>query len=331
MKRSAIYARVSSEEQALEGTSIDLQVEKGHGYAGLRDWGEVSEYVDAGYSGGNDNRPQLQRLMQDVEADRVDVVIVWKLDRFFRNLRLLLEYKERLDEAKVAFVSVSESVDTSSQAGRLLFNILGSIAEWERESITERTKEGRRRRFAEGKWAAGKPPYGYRYNPETKGLDIREDEARVVRRIYQLYVHDRLGQLQVARQLNTEGVPGKKGSSSWHNSSVRDTLVHPCYKGKHPKGVEVEPIVEESLWELAQKRRKDNPKLHRREGSQWLLQAMVKCGVCGRTLNCAKTPNKAHPDRRTYTCTGRWNRAYPADRVRCTLPRMNADWLEREV
>lgn len=329
VKRAGLYPRVSTEEQAKEGTSIDSQLAKLRTHAQLHDWQVVGEYVDAGYSGRTDDRPELQRVIKDAEAGRLDVVAVWKMDRFFRKLKLLLEYKERLDKAGVAFVSVSEGIDTSTPMGRLLFNLLGSIHEWEREEIVSRTKAGRQTRYARGEWASGQPLYGYQYDPITKKLKVREDEAPTVRRIFSLYVHDRLGFAQIGRLLNAEGVRPRQQASRWHSSAIRNVIAHPGYKGDHPVKIECPPIIEPALWEMAQKRRRDNAHLHRRDGDPWLLQAMVKCGLCGRLLK-AEWSHGAN-GRRVYSCYGRRQDTFPDSDHKCSLPRIPADWLEDQV
>ncbi|MBA7542284.1 hypothetical protein ES705_34604 [subsurface metagenome] len=206
---------------------------------------------------------------------------------------------------------------------------MGVIAEWERERIVERTRKGRLARYAQGKWASGQPLYGYSYNSQTKGLDIREDEAVIVRRIYDLYVFNRLGFEQIARLLNTEKVPPRQNASKWHKGAIRDIITHPGYKGKHPKGVELLAIVTPTLFELAQQRIKDNPHIHRRDGSPWLLQGLIKCGLDGLTLACDYSHGTN--GRRVYSCRGRLQGTNPDSKQKCNLPRIDADWLENEV
>ena len=171
-----LYRRASTEEQE-KGTSLDWQLEK---------LAEVApnaiDYCDAGYSGTNGDRPDLLRLINDTQPG--DRVYVLRLDRLARNLRLLLEIEAKFRDIGVPLISITENIDTSTAAGRMMFHMLGIVAEWEREAIIERTKSGRYARNREGKWAAGNALYGYQHNPETKSLEIREDEASVVRHIY---------------------------------------------------------------------------------------------------------------------------------------------------
>ena len=315
------YRRVSTEEQQKEGTSLDWQLAK---------LAEVApnaiDYCDAGYTGTNGNRPDLLRLLNDTQPG--DRVLVCKLDRLARNLRLLLEIEAKFRDKNVPLISITENIDTSTAFGRMTFQILGVVDEWERETIIERTRSGRRARCREGKWGGGNSLYGYRYNPETKFLEIREDEASVVRRIYNLYVFDRLSQEQIARWLNTENIRTARGGNDWKGNCVREILIHPGYKGEHPTGVKIPVIIDPQLWEQAQKRRHDNRHLHPRQRAPWLLQGMAKCGFHGYTLSCKTS---SHHTGRVYSCPARLLHAHPAGSPRCKLPRMDAAWLEDEV
>jgi len=312
------YRRVSTEEQHKEGTSLDWQLAKLAVVAP-----NAIDYCDAGHTGTNGDRPDLRRLLQDVQPG--DRVLLWKLDRLARNLRLLLEIEGKLRDMKVPLISITENIDTSTPFGRMIFQILGVVAEWEREIIIERTKSGRYARWSKGQWASGKTKYGYRFVPETKFLEIREDEAIIVRRIYDLYVFDHLGLVQIARLLNSEGIRTRKGNM-WQESSINIILKHPGYKGEHPSGVKMPVIIEPKLWELAQKRCRDNTRIHRRRDSPWLLQGIMHCGLCGLVLRCDYDPRGG--TYRVYSCRGRMRRHEPDYSHKCRLPILRAVWLE---
>ena len=143
--RAAIYARVSTNDQTAENQLIELRR-----YCAARDW-TPTEYVDTGISGAKDRRPALDRLMADASQRRIDAVIVWRLDRFGRNLRHLITAIEELNAAGIAFVSMGESIDTGSPTGRLLLGIMGSFAEFERERIRERINAGLQRAKKQGR------------------------------------------------------------------------------------------------------------------------------------------------------------------------------------
>jgi putative DNA-invertase from lambdoid prophage Rac len=137
--RAALYARVSTNDQTCENQLLELRR-----YCQARGW-TASEYVDTGVSGSKDRRPGLDQLMTDAKARHIDMVVCWRLDRFSRSLRHLVVAIEELTSDGVGFVSVGESIDTNSAAGRLLLGVLGSFAEFERERIKERIQAGLQR------------------------------------------------------------------------------------------------------------------------------------------------------------------------------------------
>ena len=142
--RAAIYARVSTADQTCENQLIDLRR-----YCAARGW-DATEYVDTGVSGAKERRPALDQLMTDARRRKVDTVVVWRLDRFGRNLRHLITAIEELNAAGVSFVSMGENIDTASPTGRLLLGIMGSFAEFERERIRERIHAGLARARRQG-------------------------------------------------------------------------------------------------------------------------------------------------------------------------------------
>ena len=142
--RAAIYARVST-----NGQDCSNQLHELRRYCEARGW-TVTEYADTGISGSKDRRPALDTLMADAAARRLDAVVCWRLDRFGRNLRHLITAIEELTSAGIAFVSIGESIDTTTPAGRLMLGILGSFAEFERERIRERIHAGLSRARREG-------------------------------------------------------------------------------------------------------------------------------------------------------------------------------------
>lgn len=172
--RAALYARVSTTDQQTENQLIELRR-----YAEARGW-IATEYVDLGTSGSKDRRPDLDRLMADVAARRIDSVVVWRLDRFGRNLRHLVVTIEELTAAGIAFVSLGESIDTTSPTGRLMLGILGSFAEFERERIRERIGAGLARARRQGtRLGRRRARVPLRDLERTAGLSVR-DAARML-------------------------------------------------------------------------------------------------------------------------------------------------------
>ena len=192
--RVALYTRVSTEDQAREGYSLATQREYLENCAKQHDWVVVYDssgniYVDDGYSAGSTNRPALQRLMRDAKAGRFDCVLFYKLDRFSRNQRDLLNLIEDLESWQVAFKSATEPFDTTTSSGKLMLQQLGSFAEFERARIAERVRPGMERSVKEGKWHGARyAPYGYRYNKGKALLELNPKEVRIVKLIYSMYL-----------------------------------------------------------------------------------------------------------------------------------------------
>lgn len=151
--RVAIYARVST---AGSGQSPEMQIREIREYLARRGWTLTGEYVDAGISGSKDSRPELNRLMTDAHRRRFDCVVVWKFDRFARSVSHLLRALDTFRALGIEFVSLSESLDTATPAGRMVFTVLGAVAELERSLIVERVKAGLRNARAKGK-TLGRP------------------------------------------------------------------------------------------------------------------------------------------------------------------------------
>lgn len=145
--RVAIYARVSTNH----GQDAGLQTRELRQFAQARGWTIIGEYVDSGVSGAKDSRPELNRLMLDAKRRRFDVVLVWKLDRFGRSLRHLVNALAEFESLNIAFVSLSDNLDLSTASGRLMFNIIGAMAEFERALIQERVKAGIRNARSKGR------------------------------------------------------------------------------------------------------------------------------------------------------------------------------------
>jgi DNA invertase Pin-like site-specific DNA recombinase len=145
--RVAIYARVSTLNH---GQDVSLQTRELQQFAVARGWQVAGEYVDAGVSGSKESRPELNRLMTDARRRKFDAVLVWKLDRFGRSLRHLVNALAEFESLSIAFVSLSDNLDLSTASGRLMFNIIGAMAEFERELIRERVKAGMKNAKAKG-------------------------------------------------------------------------------------------------------------------------------------------------------------------------------------
>ena len=167
-QKVAVYARVSTQEQAVEGVSIDAQIAALKANAKIQGWEVTDVYIDGGYSGGTDERPALKRLLADAKQRQFNIIAVCKLDRFFRNLRLLLNRLDSLEQLGIKFITTQEGLDTSSPYGKFAVQMMGVIAEFERGRIGERVKDSRRYLIAQGRWPGGRPVYGYRWLPKEQ-------------------------------------------------------------------------------------------------------------------------------------------------------------------
>jgi DNA invertase Pin-like site-specific DNA recombinase len=329
--RVALYIRVSTDEQAREGVSLAEQRERLELWAKLEGWEVTGHYSDEGVSGATDNRLELQRLMYDAKTGRFDLVAVAKLDRFFRNTRLLLNYIYELDEYGVSFAAQAEGIDTrKSGIGKVILALLGAVAEWERDRIGERIKDFRSHLASKGRWSSGRTPFGYRFNKDTKELDIYEPEAEVVRHIFNTYVNYSLGTFRVAERLNKEQklTPrwGRRKHNFWTQSAIRYVLTHPAYKGGQSEDWQFKcpPIVEPTLWYLAQRRLATNRHFKPTKRGKLDFQGLLRCGLCGHTLRIGCDRNQAMK----YECPGRLKRLHLDGSPRCTLPRYSVNLLE---
>ena len=338
--RVVSYARVSTTEQASEGTSLDFQKSQLTGYCQLQGWTVVNSYVDGGYSGKNADRPGLQRLLTDAKLGLFDKMVVFKLDRLARNLSLLLEIEKTLKEHGITLISMKESVDTSTPTGKMAFSLFGVVSEWDRANIVERTRNGRLQRYKEGCWGGGKSPYGYSYDKKTRKLIINESEARVVRRMYSEYVNGK-SLFAISQGLNQDHIPPRaKRSQGWWQTAVRQVLLNPVYRGTEGVNrhahislinsmdlsnaimMSVPSLVSEQEWHIAQNRMQANKHVKPNKQKTHLLQGMITCAICGYHF-----ASKRH----YYTCRGRMKYVHPDGLSRCKAPYIRADWLENEL
>lgn len=224
--RVAIYARVSTEDQAKEGFSLDAQLDKLRSYCKARGWEIAGEYVDDGYSGRNTNRPAYQKMMQNM--DRWDAILVIKMDRIHRNSKNFMLMMDQLRANGKEFVSMTESLDTSTAMGRFVMDIIQRIAQLESEQIGERVYIGMEQKAKMGDGILGfNIPYGYDYVDGK--LVINRDEAKNVRDIFRWYLEGKsIG--WIAKTLQNQKILTKKGGC-WAKKTVSSILKNPVYCG----------------------------------------------------------------------------------------------------
>lgn len=238
--RVALYTRISKDEKVTRGMSLADQEARLRSYCESRNgedpWSVVELYQDNGQSGKTLDRPAFQHLRDDAKAKRFGAVAIIKLDRLTRSVRDLGTLIEEFGKGKIELVSLSESIDTSSAAGRFVLNLLGSVAQWEREAISERTTSALRFRRDAGKAYSGETPWGFARvdTSQAKLLKPLERELAVVRRIYALR-QDGLTLRAIATVLNTDRIRTKKGRK-WAPEQIRYMLANELYQpflGEH--------------------------------------------------------------------------------------------------
>jgi site-specific DNA recombinase len=236
----ALLLRVSSEEQR-DRETIELQREFLKEYCRLYELEVAEIYADDGVSGTIPlhERPEGRRLLEDARAGKFTTLLVYRLDRLGRSLLVIVDAHDRLQAAGVSLRSATEPIDTSTPSGRLIFQMLASFAEYERETIGERTRAGLHRALRNGKHA-GRIPYGYKLSPDESGLEVVEEEARIVREIF-ANVAEGSTLYGESKRLNDEGVPSpgwrfkgeRKHGGAWSPSTVRAIIRQPAYSGVH--------------------------------------------------------------------------------------------------
>lgn len=313
-KKCYIYTRVSTSMQ-VDGYSLDAQREKLRKYAEFQEMSVAGEYSDEGKSGKNiDGRPQFLQMLNDIEVgkDKIDFVLVFKLSRFGRNAADVLNSLQTMQDFGVNLICVEDGIDSSKDSGKLMISVLSAVAEIERENILVQTMEGRKQKAREGKWNGGFAPYGYRL--ENGELIIAEDEAEIIRVIFDKYVNTTMGSNSIARYLNQHDYQKKKRQNntldSFSSNFVRKVLENPIYCGKlaygRRKNVKIpgtrnqyhvvaqesypvydgihESIISEEVWRLAQKRREAtggrNEKIYHPDREN-IMSGLLKCPICG--------------------------------------------------
>ena len=227
----AIYLRVSTEDQAKEGYSLEVQREYLLSFAKQNNYEIYKIYQDDGVSGYELRRPALSQLLQDAKDRRFDLVLVYKLDRFSRRLRDLINIVDEFESLGISLKSATEPFDTATSSGKLMFQQLGSFAEFERNRIIERVFPGMVKGVQKGNWQGARfAPFGYRYNKEKKLLEIDEREANIVKLIYIIYLAGK-NTHYIVEYLYRKGYKTRTGGK-FYTKLIGDILKNQIYIGK---------------------------------------------------------------------------------------------------
>ena len=279
----ALYRRVSTDKQADEGYSLDIQKEKLQAYSKTFSCvREIRDYMDDGFSGSTLERPGMQRLIQDIEAGEITHVIVVKLDRLSRSQKDTLHLIEDvMIPANVAFISILESFNTDTAFGRAMIGILSVFAQLERENIFERTRGGMQKRVEKGYWpGGGRTPYGYDYDP-IKGILVPNRQAEMVRYIYDRYLAGESMQT-IADRLDL-----KYEKLVYNIITRKSNAGYIVYKGEEYQGLH-EPIVSLETYDRAMELLAERSAAKLVTKTSHLLTGLCRCGVCGAKMRYMK-------------------------------------------
>jgi DNA invertase Pin-like site-specific DNA recombinase len=274
-------------------------------------------YDDGGFTGANLERPAFQRLMDDMDAGKVDILVVYKVDRLSRSLLDFAQVMRRFNAADVSFVSVTQNFNTADAMGRLTLNILFSFAQFEREMISERTRDKVAAARRRGKWTGGPVPLGY--DVVDKKLIINELEADTIREMFRLYL-ERCSGLEVMKELNRQGRATKRHISkngrvrqarAWSKDAVLRTLKNPIYRGMMPYKDESFPgdheaIISPQDFAQAQAILSGNytPKRKAAQNPAYILRGLLRCECCGAAYTPGSTRRRG-TEYRYYRCVTR--------------------------
>lgn len=346
-RRCAIYTRKSHEEGLDQDfNSLHAQRDSGETFiASQKHEGWVALptlYDDGGFTGANTERPALTKLLADIEAGLIDVVVVYKIDRLSRSLLDFVNLLQVFEQKNVAFVSVTQQFNTANPMGRLVLNILICFAQFERENIAERIRDKMAASRRRGKWVGGSPPLGYDIDFAAKKLVINEAEAKTVRWIFQRFLQLRSGG-PVAQELRERGITTK----SWTSKTGRKHTGQPfdrgtlykilhhrtyigevSYKGSNYPG-EHAPILPRETWDQVQELLAES---HISRGNRnrsvvpGFLKGVARCSHCGCSLTMSYTrKEKGGPMYRYYRCVTGAKQGAAA----CPLTQVPAGDLER--
>lgn len=349
VKKCYIYTRVSTAMQT-DGYSLDAQERRMQDYAAYNNLQIVGKYSDEGRSGKSiEGRPEFLRMMEDIEShkDNVSYVLVFKLSRFGRNAKDVLVNLETMQLNDVNLICVEDGIDSSKDAGKLIISVLASVAEIERENIAAQTFAGRQEKAAKGLWNGGKAPYGYNLIKGSGKLEINENEAEIVKVIFDKFVNESLSPDKISKFLNDhyKRIPVQKHDKNLFTSnfvrkildnetycgyivygktrSVQDkkdrSKVHRVKNDEYIKSVGTHtPLISSEIWNIACSKRQASKEQHRKNKTRctdhtYPLSGLIVCPDCGCKMNgyssSKKNPNKGGMYKTTFAYKCRNNKS----------------------
>lgn len=342
----AIYARVSTDAQAEHGYSLETQISACRQKATELGAGIIQEYVDDGFSGAFLDRPALEQLRDALDAKTYNIVICYTPDRLARRLSHQLLLTEEIERSGASLCFVSDEYKTTPE-GRMMYQMQGVFAEYEREKIKERTMRGKRGKLRSGHPVLNHRILGYDWDKSESRYTINEAEAAIVKRIFDLYLSGEVGGIeQIARELTRDKVPTKHGGTIWHGASVHKILMRQMYTGSYfanristtktgahkltqtirPKtewiAMSCPQIITSKTFNAVQSKLRRNLSCRSKRGeTSTLLQGILRCGVCGRNMVQRKNIKESY-----YVCSGRYQYNRPIKSTPC-----NAMYCRTEI
>jgi len=314
MVRAAIYCRVSTDEQAKNGLSLDSQQDALTKYATQMNYEIVDYYIDDGYTGTNLKRPGLIRLLEDVECGLIDIVLITKLDRWGRGVKNYYKVDDILTRNKVHWKTILENYDTTTSAGKLHINIMLSIAENESAVTSDRIKFVFKDKLARKEPVSiSRIPYGYIYDKETKHFKIEPKQAEIIKDIFQTIIDTRA-------LAGTRKIINERYSLNFDDLKIKNILKRHLYYGTYV-GVRTDayvenfcdPIISKETFDKVQEFIQDNVKQYQTDSGtarQYIFTGLLKCKECGRSLVIRTTSRIRKSDKvrcttSSYACYGR--------------------------
>ena len=344
----AIYTRKStSEGLEKDFTTLDAQRESAENYIKSQKstgWTILrTKYNDGGFTGANTERPALRRLLDDIQEGRINCVVVYKVDRLSRSLLDFTKLLEFFDQNNVTFVSVTQHFNTQSSMGRLTLNILLSFAQFEREMISERTKDKMGAARRKGKWVGGQPLLGYDLDRDNRRIIINEQEAKLVRKIFDIYLREN-SMLKTMSVLNEDGFTTKKyvaksgritGGKQFVKNNIQQTLNNPIFTGrvfyeKKMYPAEHEAIISVELFDKVQERisyNRVNRKIRKNAQCAGLLSQIIRCTACNSPMFHSYSVKDKVKKYRYYVCVNAQKKGYAV----CPTRSVNAQEMEDTV
>lgn len=315
--RAALYIRVSTDEQAREGYSIDAQKNRLTQYCQINDHEIVGIFIDDGVSAKNLNRPEIQKIISEIKHDDncIEAIIVYKLDRITRSMQDLIYLLNLFQQKNIAFTSLTENIDTSTAVGRMFVFLLGIFAQWERETTAERVEFGiDQRAISDGIYHSSHIPFGYDFINEKYVPNIKE--AEIVKKVFKLYVEGGKGALAIAGALQNANAKTKAGAP-FFVSNVHRMIKNNIYRGyflycKHRKekkqiikATNIEPIIDNETFLKAKQIYESRSKSKAKKYAQdiFIFHPKMRC-ICGLTMRTKIAIRNKNTIDYYYHCVG---------------------------